>query len=120
MDLWNGNPDTVPSVNIKEQKDKYLVELAVPGLKKDDFNINVDNEILTVSCEKESESNEGGESEGFTRREYNYSSFSRSLALPENTDSSNISAKYENGVLSLSVPKKPEARKESGRKIKVD
>jgi HSP20 family protein len=120
MDLWNGAPDTMPSINIREQKDKFLVELAAPGLKKEDFNINVENDILTVSCEKESETNEDEKSEGFTRREYNYSSFSRSLALPENTDSSDISAKYEDGVLCLSIPKKPEAQREGGRKIKVD
>lgn len=120
MDLWNGQVDTVPSVNIREEKDKFVVELAAPGLKKEDFTIDVEGDVLTISSEKESENKEGSEEEGYTRREYNFSSFSRSLALPDQTDGENISAKYSDGVLSLSIPKKPQSKKENGKKIKVD
>jgi HSP20 family protein len=117
LNLWDMDlMDTTPSINIREEKENYKIELAAPGLKKEDFKIEVDKNILTISSEQESENKQGGESSGYLRNEYNYSSFSRSLSLPENVDSDNIMAKYENGILLLTVPKKPEG-KESGRKL---
>ena len=104
-----GKAMTVPAVNITDNRDAYKVSLAVPGLKKDDFKIDVDGNILTISSEKE-ESNEEKDSR-FTRREYSYSSFSRSFTLPEEVNREKIEATYEDGVLKLSLPKKEEVKK---------
>jgi HSP20 family protein len=120
MDLWNGNTSTVPSVNIREEKNGFEVELAAPGLKKEDFNIDVEGNILTISCEKESETKEGGDSDNFSRREYNYSSFSRSLTLPDNANVEKVSAKYSEGVLHLSIPKNTDTEKQKSQKIRVE
>lgn len=100
---------TVPSVNIIENKDDFNVSLAVPGMKKDDFKIDVSGNILTISCEKEEEKKESDAT--YSREEYNYSSFSRSFTLPEDVDKEKIDAHYENGELSISLPKKEEAKK---------
>jgi HSP20 family protein len=103
--LWN-RALTVPAVNITENKDDYSVSLAVPGMKKDDFKIDVDGNMLTISCEK-GESKEEKDKK-FTRKEYNYSSFSRSFTLPDEVNKEKIDAKYEDGVLKLSLPRKEE------------
>src|SRR5205085_93126 len=78
--LWN-RALTVPAVNITESKDNYQVSVAVPGMKKDDFKIDVDGNMLSISCEKEDSKEE--KDKNFTRKEYNYSSFSRSFNLPD-------------------------------------
>ena len=118
MNLWNNGPERMPSVNIREEKDKYSVELAVPGLKKEDINVDVEGNMLTISCEKEEETKEG--ENDYSHREYNYSSFSRSLTLPENVDSSKISARYTDGVLRLGIPKREPSQKEKSSKIKIE
>ena len=121
MNIWDRDTqDTVPSLNIKEEKDNYKIELAAPGLKKEDFNIQIENNILTISCESESDTKENNEADNFSRREYNYSCFSRSLSLPANADSEHIAAKYNEGILTLNVPKKSDGQKNNGQKIKVD
>ncbi len=100
---------TMPAVNIDENKDRFDLSLAVPGMKKSDFNINVENNMLTISSEKE-EKSETKQKNGY-RNEFNYSSFSRSFALPEEVIKDKIDARYEDGVLKLSLPKKEEAKK---------
>ncbi len=100
---------TVPSANIIEEKDSYKVSVAAPGLKKNDFNIDVEGNMLTISSEKE-ETKEDKEAQ-YTRKEYNYSSFSRSFTLPEEVNQDKIEAQYEDGVLKLTLPKKEEAKK---------
>jgi HSP20 family protein len=121
MDMWpSGVSETVPSINIAEGKDQYSIEMAAPGLKKEDFNIDVDGNLITISCEKESETKEGKEGDNYSRREYNYSSFSRSFTIPENANAENISARYNDGILKLTVPKKPQSQKGNGQKIKVE
>ncbi|MES1213950.1 MAG: Hsp20/alpha crystallin family protein [Bacteroidota bacterium] len=107
----------VPAVNITEHKDEYLVSLAAPGLKKDDFNIDVDGNILTVSSQKEENKEE--KEKTFTRKEYSYSSFSRSFTLPEEINKEKIDAKYEDGVLKISLPRKEEAKKVTAKTIAV-
>jgi HSP20 family protein len=119
INLWDGDTETIPSVNIKEEKDIYKIELAAPGLKKEDFNIAVGGNILTISSEKKSESKEGNESDNYYSREYNYSSFERSLTLPDNVDADKITAKYNDGVLNVSVPKKPGSSTSNGRTINI-
>jgi HSP20 family protein len=118
-DLWSGEMlETMPAINIKEENDNYKLELAAPGLKKEDFNISLDGNVLTISSEKESENKD--EKDNYSRREYNYSSFSRSLTLPENSDGAQVSAKYADGILHLTVPKKKNSEQKNGQKIKVE
>jgi len=107
----------VPCVNITEQKDEYKVSLAAPGLKKDDFHIDVDGNMLTISCEKEENKEE--KDNKFTRKEYNYSSFSRSFTLPDEINKEKIDAKYEDGVLRISLPRKEGANKPTAKHIAV-
>ena len=99
----------VPAVNITENKDEFMVSLAIPGMKKEDFNIDIEGNMLTISSEKE-ESKEEKEDK-YTRKEFNYSSFSRSFSLPDEVNMEKIDARYVDGVLKLSLPKKEEAKK---------
>jgi HSP20 family protein len=108
-DFFNGKALTVPAVNITDNKDDFRVSLAVPGMKKDDFNIDIEGNMITISCEKE-EKKEDKEAK-FTRKEYNFSSFSRSFTLPEEILKEKIEARYEDGILNLMLPKKEEAKK---------
>lgn len=107
---------TAPAVNVIETDKEYKVEIAVPGLTRDDFkiDINEDNE-LTVSMEKKVEKNEESEKEGkkhtYLRREFSYSSFRQRMILPDNVNVDNIDAKMENGVLTIDIPKKTEEEK---------
>jgi HSP20 family protein len=112
-----GRTMNIPAVNITEHKDEYLVSLAAPGLKKEDFKLDVDGNMLTISSQKE-ESKEEKEKR-FTRREYSYSSFSRSFTLPEEINKEKIDAKYEDGVLKISLPRKEEAKKPVAKHIAV-
>lgn len=109
---------TLPAVNIKENTDAFVVEMAAPGMVKDDFKIELNNDLLTISSEKKNE-NESKEGETYTRREYSYQSFSRSFTLPKTVDAEKISAKYENGVLSLAIPKKEEAKPKPVKQISI-
>ncbi len=120
LDDWVGSAfvETVPSLNIREEKNNYIADMAAPGLKKEDFDISMDENRLTISCDKETETKQN-EPEGYFRREYNYSSFSRTLTLPNDADSGKIVAKYADGVLTLTIPKKPEAQQTNTRKISV-
>jgi len=108
-DLLLGKAMTIPAVNITDNKDDFMVSLAVPGMKKDDFNIDIDGNMITISCEKEEKKEE--KDAKFTRKEYNYSSFTRSFTLPEDVLKEKIEARYEDGVLKLMLPKKEEAKK---------
>ncbi len=100
---------TVPAVNIKETEKDFTVELAVPGKKKDDFKIEVNNDILTISSEAKTEKEDRADDGKYTRREFSYSSFKRSFTMPETVDEDKIKASYEDGVLRLALPKKEEA-----------
>jgi HSP20 family protein len=108
---------TVPAVNVKENKDSFSIEFAAPGFKKGDFNINVDENVLTISAEKQEEAKE--DNEEYTRREFSYSSFSRSFTLPQSVNPDKIDAKYSEGILHLIIPKKEEAKKQPKKEIKV-
>ncbi len=110
---------TIPTVNIKETDDAYQVEMAAPGMVKDDFKIELNNDILTISSEKKEETNEK-ENEQFTRREFSYQSFSRAFSLPANVvDSDKIAAKYNDGILSITIPKKEEAKPKPAKQIAI-
>ncbi len=107
---------TVPAVNIKEREKDFVIELAVPGLNKEDINIDLDKNILTVSCAKKEEKVE--EKVDYAKREFYYNEFSRSFSLPETIDSDNIKAEYTDGILYLTIAKKEEVVKQK-RKIEI-
>jgi HSP20 family protein len=116
---WMDRVMTIPSVNIQEKKDEFSVTLAVPGMKKSDFKIELEGNQLIISSEKE-ETAENKE-ENYSRKEYNYSSFCRSFTLPDSVDAGKISANYRDGVLSLLLPKKEDAKKASvSKQIEVN
>lgn len=97
----------VPAVNITETEVAYEIDLAAPGLKKSDFQINVDKNIISIRAEKQDEKE--AQEKSYTKREYNYTSFSRSFTLPDIVDYNNIDASYDNGVLKITIGKKEEA-----------
>ncbi len=108
---------SLPKVNIKETADAYHVEMAVPGLKKSDFKIDLENQVLSIATEVEEQKEE---TQGnYTRREFGYSSFKRSFTLPETVDDNKIKANYNEGILSIELPKKEEARQKPPKKIKI-
>jgi HSP20 family protein len=108
----------VAPVNIKETDESYTVELMAPGMKKEDFNIEVDNDLLTISAEVKSEKNEQEEGK-YTRREFSYSSFKRAFTLPESVKEDNINASYQDGILKIALPKKEEALPKPKRLIEI-
>ena len=105
----------VPAVNIKENEKDFELELAVPGWKKEDFQIEINENVLTISTESKTEENV--EKENYTRREFAYASFKRAFTLPETIDEDNIKANYDNGILKFILPKKAEALPKPKRKI---
>jgi HSP20 family protein len=109
---------TLPSVNIKESTEEFEVELAAPGFVKSDFNIELNHDLLTISSEKKVE-NETKEGQQFAKREFSYQSFSRSFTLPNTADGEKIKAKYDNGILRISIPKKEEAKPKPAKQIAV-
>ncbi len=109
---------SLPAVNIKENEKDFELELAVPGRKKDDFNIEVDKNVLTVSAEVKTE-NETKE-ENYTRREFGYAGFKRAFTLPETIDEENIKAEYVDGLLKFTLPKRKEALPKPKRLIALN
>jgi HSP20 family protein len=123
-DTYNGgslfsplNPLNIPAVNIAEKNDQFDVTLAAPGMKKDDFNIDVEGNMLTISAETKEEKEQ--KEERYTRKEFSYSSFSRSFTLPEGINKEKIDASYENGLLRVSLPKTDDAKKAASKHISV-
>jgi HSP20 family protein len=104
------------SVNVKENEQAYVLELVAPGLEKEDFKINLENNMLTISAEKKEETEKPNEKQ--IRKEFKIQSFKRSFTVDENIDAENISAKYVNGVLTLNLPKKVEV-KEAAKQIAI-
>ena len=108
---------TVPAVNIMENDKSFEIQLAAPGMAKEDFKIEVENEVLIISAEKKTEQEE--KTDRYTRKEFGYTSFSRSFNIPEVLESENIKAIYENGILCLTLPKKQEVVTKAVKEIKV-
>lgn len=113
-----GRVMNVPAVNITENKDEYVLSVAAPGKKKSDFRIDIDGNLLTISSETR-ESKEEKDNK-FTRTEYNYSSFSRSFTLPDEINREKIDARYEDGVLKITLPRNENERKSSAKQIAVN
>ena len=110
---------SVPAVNIRKNETVYEIEVAAPGMKKEDFSISLDNQVLTIASEKKSEQVKEDKQHGYTRREFNFSSFRRSFALPEETQVDKISANYTDGVLHIHVPKKEAVKTPNSRMIEI-
>jgi HSP20 family protein len=116
-DLW-GNMLSVPAVNIVEELKAFKVSLAAPGMKKEDFHITLEDGMLTISSEKKEEREQ--KDEKFTRKEFNYSSFNRCFTLPKDVLPDKIDARYEDGMLKLTIPKKEESKKVTPKHISVN
>lgn len=108
---------TVPAVNVTEDNGTYKIAMAAPGLKKEDFKIDVDGNLITISAEKTERKEE--KEEKYTRKEYNFTSFSRTFTLPENIKTDKIEARYENGELTLTLPKLSEEKTSAHKKIEI-
>ena len=98
----------VPAVDIKEEKDKYIMEVELPGFTEKDVELKVENNVLTLSSKKEETKEES--KKGYIRKERKSYSFSRSFSLPENTDVDKIKASFKNGILNIEIPKEPESQ----------
>lgn len=109
---------TSPAVNIVEDKDGFRIEVAAPGLSKDDFHINIEKRLLEISSEKETKNE--SKDEKTLRKEFSYSSFKRSFSVPEYVDTERIKANYNNGVLTVFVPKREEAKEKPARVVEIE
>ena len=118
---WFGGIDnfqgTLPPVNVKENEKDFELELAVPGRKKEDFNVEIDNGVMTISAEQKSENTVSDEN--YTRKEFGYSSFKKSFTLPKTVNTEQINASYEDGVIKFVLPKKEEALPKPKRMIEI-
>jgi HSP20 family protein len=125
-DLWDwgltnqsSTGTTLPAVNIRETADDFIVEMAAPGMKKEDFKVQLDGNMLAISSEKKQE-HEEKDGERYTRKEFSYESFTRSFQLPkEVVDEEHIRASYRDGVLQLMIPKKEGAKQKPPRMIEI-
>ncbi len=111
--------NNTPAVNVKETDEEFYIELAVPGLSKENFNIELDNDVLTISSAIKSEKENTENIGKYTRKEFNYSAFKRSFSLPDTVEGTGIEASYENGVLLVTIPKKEEAKIQPKRLIEI-
>lgn len=119
---WSNSNNTqgssLPAVNIKEDDDDFVVEVAVPGLNKEDFKIELENDVLTISSEKKE--NKDVEGDNYKRREFRYSTFKRTFSLPENKiDGDKVDANYSDGVLEITLPKREEVKPKPVRSIQI-
>jgi HSP20 family protein len=110
---------TLPSANVTETDKKFEIDLAAPGMKKDDFKIELKNSVLSISSEKEEKREEKDAKGNFTRKEFSYQSFFRSFSLPENADDNKIAASYKDGILHIDVSKKPGEAPKTSKTITV-
>lgn len=116
--LFSGEfSSAVPAVNVSEDDDKFNVELSAPGFKKEDFKIESDNKMLIISGEHKVE--EEKNTKTFTRKEFNYGSFRRTFSMPDTVNDEQIDARYENGILKITLPKKEEAKTKPVKEIKI-
>ncbi|MEI6695036.1 MAG: Hsp20/alpha crystallin family protein [Bacteroidota bacterium] len=113
--IENQSSFSMPAVNVAETKDSFRIEVAAPGLNKEDFNIDLHNNTLTIYSEKEGKTEE--DNEKIVRREFSYCSFKRSFSLPDLVEDDKISASHKNGVLIIEIPKREEAKEKPTRQI---
>ncbi|MGG7034513.1 MAG: Hsp20/alpha crystallin family protein [Flavobacterium sp.] len=121
---WNNRTfaaieSTLPSVNLKETERNFEVELAAPGLRKEDFKVEIDHDVLVISSEKKQEKEEKDKKGNYTRKEFSYTSFSRAFHLPENVDENKVEANYKDGILHIDIAKKHPDKKPSTKTIQI-
>jgi HSP20 family protein len=104
-------------VNVTENEKEYQIEYLVPGFKKEEIKVALEQNVLTVKAEKKTESTD--EQKRYTRKEFSFSTFKRSFTLPENIDSEQMLAKHEHGILSITIPKKVEQKKSTLKEIEI-
>jgi HSP20 family protein len=123
LDFFNtGFPtvrNTMPAVNLSENSNSYTVDVVAPGYKKEDFRLKVNDDVLTISAETKNERSEESDGREYSRREYTSSSFTRSFRLPENAKDDSISAKYDNGILQINIPKS-EKEVRASKEIRIE
>ncbi|MBN2350306.1 MAG: Hsp20/alpha crystallin family protein [Bacteroidales bacterium] len=124
MDWTNTNfsstDTTLPAVNISETDNEYSIEVAAPGMKRDNFKIKLENNLLSISSEQKEEKSEKADKGKYSRREFSYQSFQRTFNLPENEiDGDKIKAAYADGILTLTLPKREEVKPKPAREIKI-
>jgi len=115
--IENQSAFSMPAVNVAETNDTFKIEVAAPGLNKEDFKIDLHNNMLTISSEKEENNEESDEK--MVRREFSYSSFKRTFSLPDLVEHDKISASHKNGVLYIEIPKREEAKEKPVRQISI-
>lgn len=108
---------TIPEVNVLENNDAFMIEVAAPGLEKKDFKIDLNNKVLSISSERETKKID--EKEKYIRREFSYSSFQRSFSLPDSVDQEKIKANHKDGILTIEIPKREEAKEKPVREIRI-
>jgi HSP20 family protein len=124
-DFWGKNffkgielGTTIPAANVSEKDDQYIIEMALPGGKKEDFDIHLDRNILTISSEKRDEKEEKKDGK-VIRKEFNYNSFERSFTVPDGVDVEKVDATYENGLLRIAMKKLEPVKREMKKQILV-
>ena len=117
----NASSVSVPAVNVKETNDAYELEVAAPGMSKEDFKVELDNNLLVISAQKENKHEEQDEKGNYARREFSYQSFTRSFSLPERlVKGEEIAARYHDGILHITVPKAEEAKVKPAKQIAIE
>jgi HSP20 family protein len=117
---WRSSGTTLPAVNVRETNEDFRIEVAAPGMKRDDFKVELDNNVLTISSQREDAREEKNQQDNYTRKEFSYQSFQRSFTLPENkVEGEKIAAKYVDGILYITVPKREEAKVKPAKQIAV-
>lgn len=114
---FSDSTSSIPAVNIREDEKKYFLDLAVPGITKNDLKIDINEDVLTVSSETKNETEENND--GFRRKEFSYSSFCRSFYIPENVNNDKIEANYKDGILTIGLPKQEEEKNKITRQVKI-
>ena len=117
LPMLSNRTSSMPSVNIREDEKNYNLDLAVPGINRDELKIDINEDVLTISSENKSENEES--KDGYKRKEFSYSSFCRSFYIPENVNRDKIEANYKDGVLSVSLPKQEEEKTRLSRQITI-
>jgi HSP20 family protein len=122
---WSGQSNRMdtgtrlPAVNIKESEDDFEIHVAASGMEKKDFEINVDNKVLSISVEEKIENEEKGKKGNFKRSEFSFTSFKRAFSLPSTVEENNMEVSYDNGMLKITIPKKEESKPNPKRQIPI-
>jgi HSP20 family protein len=117
---WRSGGATLPSVNIKETPDAFHIQVAAPGMKREDFKVELDHNTLSISCDRQQQGEENDQEGNYVRREFSYEAFERTFTLPgDQVEGDKIQARYIEGILQINVPKKEQFRRKPARQIKV-